>query len=212
MIRARPLISVMVVAAVATATARAQNISRPPPEPALTIDQAVREALDRNLNLLAERFNVKVADAAIVTASLRPNPVVTVNVAAGSVAGRRRDQSVRAGVPDRLRDRARRQARAAGRSGDAGEVGRRAAAAEHDADADPRRRERVHRRAAGEAESRARPRQPAGLQQRRRRSTPSACGPAICRRSSCRGRGWRRCSFRTTCASRRRGCASRATA
>ena len=37
-----------------------------------------REALDHNLNLLAERFNVQVADAAILTASLRPNPVVTV--------------------------------------------------------------------------------------------------------------------------------------
>jgi cobalt-zinc-cadmium efflux system outer membrane protein len=46
----------------------------------LTIDQAVREAIDHNLNLLAERFNVAVADAAVVTASLRPNPVVTVNL------------------------------------------------------------------------------------------------------------------------------------
>jgi cobalt-zinc-cadmium efflux system outer membrane protein len=46
----------------------------------LTIDQAVREALDHNLNLLAERFNVSVADAQALTASLRPNPVVTANV------------------------------------------------------------------------------------------------------------------------------------
>jgi outer membrane protein, heavy metal efflux system len=46
----------------------------------LTIDQAVREALDHNLNLLAERFNVNVADAAVRTASLRPNPVVTVTL------------------------------------------------------------------------------------------------------------------------------------
>jgi cobalt-zinc-cadmium efflux system outer membrane protein len=46
----------------------------------LTIDQAVREALDHNLNLLAERFNISVADAAVVTASLRPNPVMTVNL------------------------------------------------------------------------------------------------------------------------------------
>jgi outer membrane protein, heavy metal efflux system len=81
MIRGRPLISVMMIAAVATATAHAQDISRPAPQPALTIDQAVRAALDANLNLLAERFNVKVADAAIVTAALRPNPVVTVSVA-----------------------------------------------------------------------------------------------------------------------------------
>lgn len=46
----------------------------------ITIDQAVAEALERNLNLLAERFNIQVADAAILTASLKPNPVATVNV------------------------------------------------------------------------------------------------------------------------------------
>jgi cobalt-zinc-cadmium efflux system outer membrane protein len=46
---------------------------------AVTVDQAVREALDHNLNLLTERFNVSVADTAIVTASLKPNPVMTVN-------------------------------------------------------------------------------------------------------------------------------------
>jgi len=47
---------------------------------AITIDQAVNEALDRNLNLLAERFNVSVADAAVVTAGLRPNPVLTASL------------------------------------------------------------------------------------------------------------------------------------
>ena len=46
----------------------------------LTIEHAVAEAFDHNLNLLVERFNVDVADAAILTASLRPNPVVTGNV------------------------------------------------------------------------------------------------------------------------------------
>src|SRR5438445_8119557 len=42
-----------------------------------TIDQAVQEALDKNLSLLAERVNLTVADAAIVTAGLRPNPVLS---------------------------------------------------------------------------------------------------------------------------------------
>jgi cobalt-zinc-cadmium efflux system outer membrane protein len=51
-----------------------------PPGSILTIDQAVREALDHNLNLLIERFNVNVADTAITTAALKPNPVVTVNL------------------------------------------------------------------------------------------------------------------------------------
>src|SRR3954467_1468147 len=46
-------------------------------QPSLTIDQAVREAVDHNLSLLAERLNIAVADAAIVTARLRPNPVLS---------------------------------------------------------------------------------------------------------------------------------------
>ena len=37
------------------------------------------EAVDHNLSLLAERYNVTSADAAVITAGLRPNPVVTVN-------------------------------------------------------------------------------------------------------------------------------------
>lgn len=45
----------------------------------LTVEQAVTEALDHNLALAAERYNIKVADTAIVTAGLRPNPVLTVS-------------------------------------------------------------------------------------------------------------------------------------
>ena len=55
----------------------------PPPAPGsiftLTLDQAVGEAIDHNLNLAAERFNVTVAGAAVLGASLRPNTVVTAN-------------------------------------------------------------------------------------------------------------------------------------
>ncbi|HEX3704158.1 MAG TPA: TolC family protein [Vicinamibacterales bacterium] len=58
---------------------RAQPAS-PTRSAAVTIDQAVQEAIDHNLNLLAERFNLQVADAARLTASLRPNPVVTASV------------------------------------------------------------------------------------------------------------------------------------
>lgn len=46
---------------------------------ALTIDQAARLALDRNLTLVAERYSVDVAQARILTARLRPNPVFTYN-------------------------------------------------------------------------------------------------------------------------------------
>ena len=55
-----------------------------PPEPAaapspekLTIDQAVAEALEKNLGLLAERANISIADARLITARLRPNPVLS---------------------------------------------------------------------------------------------------------------------------------------
>ncbi len=60
--------------------ARAASAGQPvPPSVPVTVNQAVTEALDHNLSLLAERFNVTVAAAAVVTAGLRPNPVITVN-------------------------------------------------------------------------------------------------------------------------------------
>jgi cobalt-zinc-cadmium efflux system outer membrane protein len=46
---------------------------------ALTIDDAVREAVDRNLTLLAERYSIAIADARVLAARLRPNPVFTYN-------------------------------------------------------------------------------------------------------------------------------------
>jgi len=49
-----------------------------PPEP-ITIEQAVQEALANNANLLAERLSVPLATARLVTARLRPNPVLTLD-------------------------------------------------------------------------------------------------------------------------------------
>ena len=49
-----------------------------PPE-RVTLDQAVKEAVEKNLGLLAERYNVSIAEARIITARLRPNPVLTVD-------------------------------------------------------------------------------------------------------------------------------------
>ena len=46
----------------------------------MTIEQAVQEAVEHNLNLLAERYNLSIADARIITAKLRPNPVVSAGV------------------------------------------------------------------------------------------------------------------------------------
>ena len=43
----------------------------------LTIEEAVNEAVHRNLGLLAARADLSVAEAALVTARLRPNPVLS---------------------------------------------------------------------------------------------------------------------------------------
>ncbi len=47
-----------------------------PPE-TVTIEQAVAEALERNLTLLAERATLPIARARLITARLRPNPVLS---------------------------------------------------------------------------------------------------------------------------------------
>ena len=43
----------------------------------ITLEQAVQEALSKNLSLLAERYNVSIAEARLVQARLRPNPVLS---------------------------------------------------------------------------------------------------------------------------------------
>lgn len=43
----------------------------------ITLQQAVSEALEKNLGLLAERTNLAVARARLITARLRPNPVLS---------------------------------------------------------------------------------------------------------------------------------------
>src|SRR5262245_15755449 len=43
----------------------------------ITIQQAVAEAVEHNLGLLAARSNLSIADAATLTARLRPNPVLS---------------------------------------------------------------------------------------------------------------------------------------
>jgi len=56
----------------AARAAVAQNVVR-----TLTIEGAVSEAVQRNLDLLAERANLSIAEAGLITARLRPNPVVS---------------------------------------------------------------------------------------------------------------------------------------
>jgi cobalt-zinc-cadmium efflux system outer membrane protein len=74
-----PLMMVPVVAAqqsdIAKTSTNASTGDSPPA--ALTIDQAIEEAIQNNLGLLAERVNLTMAAASLITAKLRPNPVVS---------------------------------------------------------------------------------------------------------------------------------------
>ena len=47
--------------------------------PTVTLEQAIQEALAKNLTLAAEKLNINVAEAREITARLRPNPVLTVS-------------------------------------------------------------------------------------------------------------------------------------
>jgi cobalt-zinc-cadmium efflux system outer membrane protein len=46
---------------------------------AVTIDAAIQEAVEHNLGLAAERMNISVTGARIITARLRPTPVLMVS-------------------------------------------------------------------------------------------------------------------------------------
>lgn len=44
----------------------------------MTVEQAVTVAVERNLDLVATRYNIPIAEARLITARLRPNPVISV--------------------------------------------------------------------------------------------------------------------------------------
>jgi len=66
----------------------------------VTIRQAVAEAVDRNLNVLAEKYTIPIAEARIVTARLRPNPVLTVEGDHLDLLGTGYNQENGAGPPE----------------------------------------------------------------------------------------------------------------
>ena len=70
--------TVISILTLAAARLAAQPAAAPPDQ--VTIEQAVQEAVGHNLNLLAERYNLNIADARIITAKLRPNPVFSAGV------------------------------------------------------------------------------------------------------------------------------------
>ena len=53
----------------------AQAPSAPDTQQPVTLNQTISEALDKNLDLVAARYDVPIAQARIITARLRPNPI-----------------------------------------------------------------------------------------------------------------------------------------
>ncbi|MFI5178086.1 MAG: TolC family protein [Vicinamibacterales bacterium] len=86
------VLSCVAVLCVLASPARAQS--------SLTIAQAVDEAVQHNLGLLAERSNLTVADAAMITARLRPNPVFSFGADHLDLLGTGFDASNNGGPPE----------------------------------------------------------------------------------------------------------------
>jgi outer membrane protein, heavy metal efflux system len=76
-IRVTRLRNLMLICAWACLCAAQQPLPPPAQLESMTIGQVVTEAIDKNLDLIAERFNLPIAEARIVTARLRPNPVLS---------------------------------------------------------------------------------------------------------------------------------------
>src|SRR5437588_11965409 len=67
---------------------------------AVTIAQAVNEAVAHNLSLLAERSNLSIAAAAAISARLRPNPVFSFSADHLDVLGTHFDDTNNGGPPE----------------------------------------------------------------------------------------------------------------
>jgi len=65
----------------ATTLAVAQDTQQSPSNTpkAITLDEAVQEALSHNLDLAVQRYDISVAEARLIQARLHPNPVLTVS-------------------------------------------------------------------------------------------------------------------------------------
>jgi outer membrane protein, heavy metal efflux system len=77
-----------------------QPVPTPNGDERLTIEQAVAEAVDKNLDLIAERFNLPISEARLITARLRPNPVFTLGGDHLDLLGTGYNQQNGAGPPE----------------------------------------------------------------------------------------------------------------
>src|SRR2546425_11846119 len=65
----------------------------------MTVDEAVNEGVQKNLTLLAERANLSIAEAGVVAARVRPNPVLSGSAESLDLLGTGFDELNGAGPP-----------------------------------------------------------------------------------------------------------------
>jgi outer membrane protein TolC len=73
----RILIAILCCASTLAAQQQPQSVASSPNM--ITLDEAVQEALSKNLDLAVQRYDISVAEARQIQARLRPNPVLTVS-------------------------------------------------------------------------------------------------------------------------------------
>ena len=69
----------------------------------MTIEGAVAEAVQNNLALLSERANLSIAEAGLITARLRPNPVLSGSAESLDLLGTGFDEANQRGPPQHPR-------------------------------------------------------------------------------------------------------------
>ena len=71
--------SKLLLASLLLIAARSRVCAQQPRIENLTVEQTVDEAIRRNLDFFAQRYDLSIAEAQIITAKLRPNPILTLD-------------------------------------------------------------------------------------------------------------------------------------
>ena len=96
-----PIRILLLSSAILCVHSAAQQVTPVNPLPqTVTLNEAIQEALQKNLSLMAERYNLSVADARIIQARLRPNPVLSLGIDYQNVFRQTFTQQNGAGPPE----------------------------------------------------------------------------------------------------------------
>jgi cobalt-zinc-cadmium efflux system outer membrane protein len=93
-------IVVLGISFVTSATATAQTPSTVVTTLRLTLDTAIAEALEKNLELIATKVGIPIAEANLITSQLRPNPVLSLGADHLDLLGTGFDDTNGAGPPE----------------------------------------------------------------------------------------------------------------